>query len=275
MIEYLCSVGDVMEEMNWRFSLLLSRVESIAHSHNCNNILVHVSNWREDTQTLLLAGRYEDIGGSLDESNESLSYTKPSITLSFMKKLKPLSSNTDTDTDISHTSSTVTTVKQNENSSSTSSSSSSTSPSDRPDNIGSDHSSLNTFTSSDILLRNVLCESITQYGEHSGERSGEHSLISSGEKTKQNKVIEGIAIYFDSHSSSHSNIAEQDCDLTQLDCNYNDIIRMNDNKKETIFDIQKNELNLNIVESSSSNTMEGIVSQLFSALQSDKEFNNN
>ena len=270
MIEYLCSVGDGMEEMNRSFSLLLSRVESIAHSHNCDNILVYVSNWREDAQRLLLAGRYEDIGGSLDESNESLSYTKPSITLSFMKKLKPLSSNTDTDTDISHTSCTVTMIKQNE-SSSPSSSSSSSSPSDRPDNIGSDHLSVNTFTSSDILLRNVLCESITQYGEHSGELS----LISFEEKKIRNEITDGTAIYSDIHSYTHSMIVRQDCNFRQLDCNYNDITSMTDNKKEIIFDIQKKKLDLNSVESSSSNTMEEIVSQLFSALQSDKEFNNN
>ena len=125
-------------------------------------------------------------------------------------------------------------------------------------------------------MRNAPCESITQHGKHSGE----HSLISIEEKEVKKEIIDGIVTHSDthsfssSHSHSHSKTVKQDCDPIQLDCNHNDIISLNDNKKKIILDIQKNRLHLNSAESSSSSTMEGIVSELFLALQSDKKFNN-
>lgn len=237
VIDYLCSIGDSIDELNGRFSMLLTKIESIAYSQNYQNVLLHISSWRDDIQRLLTAAHYADIGGCLDESHASLSYTKPSMILCFKKELKPF-----------HSSSNITTITKQK-----------VYPSQTLKECSADIlvecSSVNDLSSPNFSLKNIPGESSSQHAECS-TRSHEVKEI-------ENKRIheQDVKIETNTTASLH---AKQECNLQKLDFDFSEI---HVQEKNIFNDFQNN---LNSVESSSS--MEGIVSELFSALRSHKAF---
>ena len=241
VIEYLCSIGDSIDELNGRFSTLLTKIESIAYSQNYHNILLHTSSWRDDTQRLLTAAHYADIGGCLDESHASLSYTKPSMILCFMKELKPF-----------HSSSNITAVaKQMESASRTAQ----TLKVCSTDTVV-ECSSLNNLSSPNCSLKNIPGESYSQHAEC--------STISHEVKEIENEVIhkKDIDKEIKTFTSLH---AKQECSLQKLDFDFSEF-----HMQEKIIFNDTFQNNLNSVESSGS--MEGILTELFSAMRSDKAF---
>lgn len=240
VIEYLCSIGDCIDELNGRFSTLLTKIESIAYSQNYHNVLLHISSWRDDTQRLLTAAHYADIGGCLDESYASLSYTKPSMILCFQKELKPF-----------HSSSNVTTITKQK------AYASQTSQTLKECSIDTvvECSSVNNLSSPESSLKNIPGESSSQHEEC--------STISHEVKEIENEIIHEQDINIETNTTI-SLYAKQERSLQRLDFDFSEFHM----QEEIIFNDPQN--NLNSVESSGS--MEGILSELFSAMRSDRAF---
>jgi hypothetical protein len=238
VIEYLCSIGDNIDELNGRFLALLTKIESIAYSQNYHNILVNISSWRDDTQRLLTAAHYADIGGCLDESHASLSYTKPSMILCFKKELKPF-----------HSSNITTVAKQKVSTSQTSQTLKECSA-----DILVECTSVNNLSSNRSLM-NIPGESSSQHAEC--------STISHEVNKIENKSILEQHINTETITTTPLH-AKLECSLQKMDFDFS----VFHTQERIIFNDFQN--NSNSVESSGS--MEGIVSELFSALRSDKAF---
>jgi hypothetical protein len=233
VIEYLCSIGDSIDELNERFSMLLTKIESIVYSQNYQNVLLHISSWRDDMQRSLTAAHYADVGGCLDESHASLSYTKPNMILCFKKELKPF-----------HSSSNITAVaKQRESASQTA-------------QTLKECSSVNDLSSPYCSVENVPGESSSQHAEC--------STISHEVNKVENKFIQEQDINIETNTTTPLH-AKQERSLQKLDFDFSEF-----HMQEKIIFNDSFQNNLNSVESSGS--MEGIVSELFSALRSDKKF---
>ena len=240
VIEYLCSIGDSIDELNGRLSTLLTKIESIAYSQNYRNVLLHISSWRDDTQRLLTAAHYADIGGCLDESHASLSYTKPSMLLCFKKELKPF-----------HSPSNITTItKQKESTSQTVE----TLKEFSTDTVA-ECSSVNNLSSPNCSLKKMPGESSSQ-NEECSTTSHKVREIRNKNTFEEDRNIATITM-----TSLHM---KQERTLQKLDFDFSEF--------HMTVNINSNDLQNNLDSVESSGSMEGIVSELLSALQSDKAF---
>ena len=85
VVDILCSTGEDNEVHDFRLSAILRKLESIVWGHSLKSIIVEVSSWRSDVQEQLHFLGYRDCGGRLYDKEHSL--LKPTMILEYRKEL--------------------------------------------------------------------------------------------------------------------------------------------------------------------------------------------